>query len=104
MINQNKTEKKVKASNLPNVLAEVILVIEVHTQGHAKEVKAIDAQDVFCDADKLSNVTKSVSESEEVESAVSLLYSAALKHKDKYPDSKIKITPCYAIKALEEIL
>jgi hypothetical protein len=108
MIKANTTEKKAKvkakAGELPNVVAEVILIVEVHTQGHAKEVKTIDSKDIFCDVDKLSNVTRSVAESDEVDCAVSLLYEAALKHKDKYPDTKIRLTPCYAIKELEEIL
>jgi hypothetical protein len=85
------------------VLAEAALVIQVQTGGNAKEIKDIMVEDLVKDGTTLDAVAKSINGSDEVKHAVACMYEAAYKHKKKYPDTRVHITPCLNLKEAEEV-
>jgi len=101
--NSNEKRQKTRGDNLPNVFAEVTLIIEVPTRGLYDEERSTTIEKLYGDPDLLDKIRDSIRESEEVESAMELLYSAAIRHNNKYPKTKIRISPCLSIIPPEEI-
>ena len=84
-----------------NIEADVVCAIYVNTDGEGEVVKTsiseLNEQGILDDA------VDSVSNCEEVMNAYAELSAAAYRHRAKYPNSKIKITPCYSLQELSEI-
>ena len=104
-MSENSNEKKQRTSgdDLPNVFAEVTLIIEVPTRGACEEERSTTIEKLSGDPTLLELVFKSIRESEEVEDAMELLYSVALRHNEKYPRTKIMISPCLSLSPPEKI-
>ena len=95
--NSNEKRQKTRGDDLPNVFAEVTLIIEVPTRGPFDDERSTTIDKLSGDPLLLEKVFQSIRESEEVESAMELLYSAAIRHNNKYPKTKIRISPCLSI-------
>lgn len=90
-------------SDLPNVLAEVALVIEVRTGGEPKEVKDVGVDELIEDADLLASVIEAVNTSEAVANACTYLQCVAKEYKETFPNAVVKISPCLTLKEPEEV-
>jgi hypothetical protein len=99
----NEKKQKTNGDDLPNVFAEVALIIEVPTRGPCDEEQSTTMEKLSLDPTLLELVFRSIRESEEVENAMELLYSVALRHKEKYPQTRIRISPCLSLSQPEEI-
>lgn len=90
-----------------NVLAELVLCIQVHTGGDDDGILNIPDKEVGTfirdNPDAIVNAVESINNSEEYANAVSVLYSAAAMHRQKYPKSRILFTPMRALKKPEYI-
>jgi len=101
--NSNEKNQKTNDDDIPNVFAEVSLIIEVPTRGPCDEEKSTTIEKLSGDPTLLEKVCQSIRESKEVEEAMELLYSAALQHAHKYPKTKIRISPCLSLIPPEDI-
>jgi len=99
----NEKNPKTNDDDIPNVFAEVSLIIEVPTRGPCDEEKSTTIEKLSGDPTLLEKVCQSIRESKEVEEAMELLYSAALQHAHKYPKTKIRISPCLSLIPPEDI-
>jgi hypothetical protein len=105
----SKNEQSMKQSqnqNL-NVLAEIVLVIQVQTGGEADEDQVIPDEDVpvfLCEnPDMVKRVVEAVNASQEHQDALAAINVAISLYREKYPNTKILFTPMRALKELEEI-
>lgn len=94
---------KTTTSDLPNVLAEVALVIEVRTGVEPKEVKDVGVDELIEDADLLASVIEAVNQSEAVANACTYLQCVAKEYKEVHPDAVVKISPCLTLKEPVEV-
>jgi hypothetical protein len=100
---QKEGKQRTSVDDLPNVFAEVALIIEVPTRGPCDEEQSTTIDKLSTDPTLLELVCESIRESREVEEAMELLYSVALRHNEKYPRTKIMISPCLSLSPPEEI-
>ena len=95
-----------KHQNL-NVLAEIVLVIQVQTGGEADKEQVIPDEDVSSflieNPDTVKKIVEAVNESQEHRDALIFINSAISLYREKYPNTKILFTPMRALKELEEI-
>ena len=90
-----------------NVLAEIVLVIQVQTGGEADEEKVIPDEEVHAflseNPDTVKRIVEAVNDSQEHRDALIFINSAISLYREKYPNTKILFTPMRALKELEEI-
>ena len=105
----NTSEQSTKQSQKQNlnVLAEIVLVIQVQTGGEADEEKMVPDEEVHAflseNPDMVKRVVEAVNASQEHQDALAAINVAVSLYREKYPKTKILFTPMRALKELEEI-
>ena len=86
-----------------NVQADVTLMISVCTGGTPDDTKEISVEELLQDPDLFARIGAAIQSSEEVKYAMECLSMAAVRHRQKYPTTSIKISPAIAISEPQEI-
>lgn len=101
--NDKKPSERESMDDLPNVLAEMVLVFMVPTGKADAEIEQVSEDELADDVEMLSKMRMVIARSDLVEKAMCEMYVAAINFIEKYPEAKAYFSPHWKLEEPWEI-